>query len=132
MQTDRRGACAETMFSNGADVAANVLSWSYWEYTTAPLVSTYKAVTGGRHLTHICERWATDRTDGVQARRVLYDSLFPLLFLLFASARYLLLHVETICALARRNVTACAWRFALRRCIIWLPFFSRRDDDGVL
>ena len=31
-----------------------------------PRVSNYKYMTNGKHLTHICERWATDRTDGLQ------------------------------------------------------------------
>ena len=36
------------------------MSWGYWSHdgsaTQPPLVSAYKAVTGSRHMTHICER----------------------------------------------------------------------------
>ena len=31
-----------------------------------PFVSVYKAVTGGRHMTHITERWAMHHEDGIQ------------------------------------------------------------------
>ena len=40
----------------------DVMSWAYWyrgynmSARTPPLVSAYKAITGGRHLVHICER----------------------------------------------------------------------------
>ena len=48
------------------DLETNLWSWGYWDYQVSPTVSAYKALTGGRHLTHICERWTTDHTDGVQ------------------------------------------------------------------
>ena len=31
-----------------------------------PLVAAYKAVTFGKHLTHLCERWADNHIDGIQ------------------------------------------------------------------
>ena len=39
------------------------MSWAYWyagynmSARTPPLVSAYKAVTGGRHMAHVCERY---------------------------------------------------------------------------
>ena len=50
------------------------MSWGYWTngFGTIPInpvtppVSTYKAMTRGKHLTHVCERFATLRTDGLQ------------------------------------------------------------------
>ena len=58
----------ETMSDDSyvSDVETNLWSWGYWDYKTSPAVSAYKAITGGRHLTHICERWAMDHTDGLQ------------------------------------------------------------------
>merc|ERR1719427_1234055 len=47
------------------------MSWAYWysgynmSARTPPLVSAYKAITGGRHLVHICERTNIDHTDGI-------------------------------------------------------------------
>jgi len=31
-----------------------------------PLIAAYKAVTFGKHLTHLCERWADNHIDGIQ------------------------------------------------------------------
>jgi len=62
----------ETMASSSAygpddtDLETNLWSWGYWQYDQVPSVSAYKALTGGKHLTHICERWAMDHTDGIQ------------------------------------------------------------------
>jgi iron(II)-dependent oxidoreductase len=42
----------------------NVMSWGYWRYTATPAVDAFKSL-DARHMTHICERWATDRTDGL-------------------------------------------------------------------
>jgi formylglycine-generating enzyme required for sulfatase activity len=47
-------------------LAWNVLSWGYWWiYQSAPGVDRYKFVEP-RHLTHICDRWAHNRTDMLQ------------------------------------------------------------------
>ena len=43
------------------------LSWGYWTpYSYVPAVDRWKYLEH-RHLTHVCERWATDRHDGLQA-----------------------------------------------------------------
>ena len=62
----------ETMFTNFKYVETNIMSWAYWtsnepdDNPIIPPVSTYKAMTNGKHLPHICERWSTIRTDGLQ------------------------------------------------------------------
>ena len=62
----------ETMFSNYQYLTTNIMSWGYWtspepKYNLlVPPVSVYKAISKGKHLTHICERWSTIRTDGLQ------------------------------------------------------------------
>jgi formylglycine-generating enzyme required for sulfatase activity len=49
-------------------LAWNVLSWGYWwpnpngPYPAAPAVDRYKFIEP-RHLTHVCDRWAQNRTD---------------------------------------------------------------------
>jgi formylglycine-generating enzyme required for sulfatase activity len=44
----------------------NVLSWGYWwPYQSQPGVDRYKWIEP-RHLTHVCDRWAHDRTDMLQ------------------------------------------------------------------
>ena len=43
------------------------LGWGYWTpYPDVPSVDRWKWLEH-RHLTHVCERWATDRHDGLQA-----------------------------------------------------------------
>jgi formylglycine-generating enzyme required for sulfatase activity len=52
-------------------LAWNVLSWGYWwpnpngPYPAVPAVDRYKFIEP-RHLTHVCDRWAHDRTDMLQ------------------------------------------------------------------
>ena len=47
-------------------LAWNVLSWGYWwPYQQLPGVDRYKWIEP-RHLTHVCDRWAHDRTDMLQ------------------------------------------------------------------
>ena len=41
-------------------------SWGYWKYPFMPLVSKSK-VLEPRHMVNVCDRWATDRTDNLQA-----------------------------------------------------------------
>jgi len=44
----------------------NVLGWGYWwPYQAQPAVDRYKFIEP-RHLTHVCDRWAHDRTDMLQ------------------------------------------------------------------
>jgi formylglycine-generating enzyme required for sulfatase activity len=44
----------------------NVLSWGYWwPYQTLPGVDRYKWIEP-RHLTHVCDRWAHNRTEMLQ------------------------------------------------------------------
>ena len=47
-------------------VAWNNMSWGYWQYQPVPVVSKYKWLEP-RHMVNVCERWAKDRTDGLQA-----------------------------------------------------------------
>jgi len=52
-------------------LAWNVLSWGYWwpnpqgPYPRVPAVDRYKFIEP-RHLTHVCDRWATNRNDMLQ------------------------------------------------------------------
>ena len=47
-------------------LAWNVLSWGYWwPYQPVPGVDRYKFIEP-RHLTHVCDRWAHNRTDMLQ------------------------------------------------------------------
>lgn len=50
---------------DGTGLATNVMSWGYWPYQQVPLVDAFKTLEP-RHLTHISERWAKHRTDGIQ------------------------------------------------------------------
>ena len=42
------------------------MSWGYWQYEQIPVVSKYKWIEP-RHMVNISERWARDRTDGLQS-----------------------------------------------------------------
>jgi iron(II)-dependent oxidoreductase len=44
----------------------NTMSWGYWRYQSVPVVSKYKWLEP-RHMVNVCERWAQDRTDGLQS-----------------------------------------------------------------
>jgi formylglycine-generating enzyme required for sulfatase activity len=44
----------------------NTMSWGYWQYEPIPVVSKYKWVEP-RHMVNISERWARNRTDGLQS-----------------------------------------------------------------
>jgi formylglycine-generating enzyme required for sulfatase activity len=55
--------------NNMGDIAMlqwNHMDWGYWPYPAIPEVSKYKWLES-RHLTHVCERWARDRSAGLQA-----------------------------------------------------------------
>ena len=56
----------ECPFSDDAIVAWNTMSWGYWQYRPVPVVSKYKWLEP-RHMVNVCERWAKDRTDGLQS-----------------------------------------------------------------
>jgi gamma-glutamyl hercynylcysteine S-oxide synthase len=44
----------------------NTMSWGYWKYQSCPVISKYKWLEP-RHMVNVCERWAHDRTDGLQS-----------------------------------------------------------------
>ena len=56
----------ECQMKDDAMVAWNNMSWGYWKYEPVPVVSTYKWIEP-RHMVNVCERWAKDRTDGLQS-----------------------------------------------------------------
>ena len=57
----------ELSMANPAVLAWNNLSWGYWQYDRpVPVVSRYKWVEP-RHMVNVCERWAKDRTNGLQS-----------------------------------------------------------------
>jgi hypothetical protein len=44
----------------------NVMSWGYWKYPFVPMVSRAKWLEP-RHMVNVCNRWAKDKTDDLQA-----------------------------------------------------------------
>ncbi len=56
----------ENQLADDAMLAWNNMSWGYWQYRPIPVVSKYKWLEP-RHMVNVCERWANDRTDGLQA-----------------------------------------------------------------
>ncbi len=46
-------------------LAWNNMSWGYWNYAEIPTVSRFKWL-DPRHMSHICRRWARDKTDDLQ------------------------------------------------------------------
>jgi iron(II)-dependent oxidoreductase len=44
----------------------NTMTWGYWKYQPCPVISKYKWLEP-RHMVNVCERWAQDRTDGLQS-----------------------------------------------------------------
>lgn len=56
----------ELPFRDDAMLQWNLQSWAYWEFPFVPRVSKWKWLEP-RHLIHVCDRWATDRTDVLHA-----------------------------------------------------------------
>ena len=56
----------ESRLGDDGMVAWNNMSWGYWQYQPVPVVSKYKWIEP-RHMVNVCERWAKDRTDGLQS-----------------------------------------------------------------
>jgi formylglycine-generating enzyme required for sulfatase activity len=56
----------EGRLANDAMLAWNSMTWGYWKYQPIPVVSKYKWLEP-RHMVNVCERWAKNRTDGLQA-----------------------------------------------------------------
>ncbi|HEX3601832.1 MAG TPA: hypothetical protein VHU84_16885, partial [Lacipirellulaceae bacterium] len=56
----------ENHFDDLKMIAWNTMSWGYWKYEQIPVVSKYKWLEP-RHMVNISERWAKDRTNGLQA-----------------------------------------------------------------
>ncbi len=44
----------------------NIMSWGYWHYDFVPAISRYKWIEP-RHTVHVCDRWAHDHLDDLQA-----------------------------------------------------------------
>jgi len=44
----------------------NILTWGYWKYPFEPMISKNKWLEP-RHMVHVCDRWARDKTDTLQA-----------------------------------------------------------------
>ncbi len=47
-------------------IAWNTMTWGYWKNEQVPVVSQYKWLEP-RHMVNVCERWARDRTNGLQS-----------------------------------------------------------------
>jgi gamma-glutamyl hercynylcysteine S-oxide synthase len=56
----------ECPMQDQAMIIWNIMSWGYWDYQPIPVVSKYKWIES-QHMVNVCERWATDRTDGLQS-----------------------------------------------------------------
>lgn len=56
----------ELSMQDDAMLQWNLQSWAYWDFPFVPRVSKWKWLEP-RHLVHVCDRWATDRTDLLQA-----------------------------------------------------------------
>lgn len=55
----------ELNFKDDRMLAYNQQSWGYWANTLVPMVSKWKWLEP-RHMVHVCDRWATDRTSLLQ------------------------------------------------------------------
>jgi gamma-glutamyl hercynylcysteine S-oxide synthase len=60
------GLQPEGAFHDQEMLAWNTMSWGYWKYEQVPVVSQYKWLEP-RHMVNVCERWARDRTNGLQS-----------------------------------------------------------------
>ncbi|WP_229219464.1 SUMF1/EgtB/PvdO family nonheme iron enzyme [Duganella sp. BJB1802] len=56
----------ELSFKDDAMLATNLHSWAYWDGSFVPLVSKWKWLEP-RHMAHVSDRWATDRSNTFQA-----------------------------------------------------------------
>jgi formylglycine-generating enzyme required for sulfatase activity len=56
----------ESGLASGEMLNYNAMSWGYWNYGFAPPVSLFKWLEP-RHMTHVCNRWAHDHGDDLQA-----------------------------------------------------------------
>jgi formylglycine-generating enzyme required for sulfatase activity len=56
----------ENPMESDEQLAWNTQSWGYWKYPWIPGVSRYKWLEP-RHMVNICDRWAKDKTDNLQA-----------------------------------------------------------------
>jgi len=47
------------------DLSWNNLTWGYWQYSTAPMVSAFKWLES-RHMVNVCDRWNRSKVDNLQ------------------------------------------------------------------
>lgn len=55
----------ELMPSSDEGLLWNTMSWAYWKFPFTPMVSKAKWLES-RHMQHVCDRWARDKTDNLQ------------------------------------------------------------------
>jgi gamma-glutamyl hercynylcysteine S-oxide synthase len=55
----------EVGLTSEEELAWNSMTWGYWKYPSIPMVSKYKWLEP-RHMVHVCDRWARDKTDNLQ------------------------------------------------------------------
>lgn len=55
----------ELMPSSDEGLVWNTMSWAYWKFPFAPMASKAKWLEP-RHMQHVCDRWARDKTDNLQ------------------------------------------------------------------
>ena len=53
----------------GSDESLNwhTMGWGYWSFPRIPQVDRFKFLSRGKFLTNVCARWATNKTDNLQA-----------------------------------------------------------------
>jgi formylglycine-generating enzyme required for sulfatase activity len=54
-----------TLLSPFEGLTWNTMTWGYWQYPAAPMVSALKWLEP-RHMVNVCDRWKRDKTDNLQ------------------------------------------------------------------
>ena len=43
------------------------MGWGYWQYPLIPEVNRFKYITHGKFMVNVCNRWAKDKEQDLQA-----------------------------------------------------------------